>query len=269
MIPAFCRSYHLALGITLIASLVLFALFGMYGVSKEQLDVVLELDLAKPSSAHWLGNGENGIDVFAWMAYGIHTSLLIAIATTGISLCIGVIYGTCAGFFGGKIDHFLMRITDIFLAFPGILLALYLGTLLQPGLSTLILILSLTSWMGYARLSRAKTLEIKQQDFVLAAHALGIQPWRLLWIHLFPNMLTPILIQISFSLSGLLLAESTLSFLGVGLPLGTPSLGALLDQGVANLLIAPHLAIFPGICIALASLGFQLIGEGLRDWLHE
>jgi peptide/nickel transport system permease protein len=160
-----------------------------------------------------------------------------------------------------------MRLIDVILAFPGLLLALYLAAVMPPSIFTMIFALSATGWVTYARLIRARVLEIKSRDFVVAARALGASPFRIIAYHLLPNVAGPVIVQASYSLSVIILAEAGLTFLGLGLPIGTPSWGALLDQGVANLFIAPYLAIFPGLAIALCVLGFNFLGDGLRDIL--
>jgi peptide/nickel transport system permease protein len=238
------------------------ALIGDAGLAPD-----LDLDLAPPSVAGGLGRGDNGVDVITWLIHGARFSLLVSFASTIISVSAGLLYGSIAGYVGGKVDALLMRLVDVLLAFPGILLALYIAAVLPPSKFNVILALCATGWVGYARLARAQVLEVRGRDFVLAARTLGASGSRVLFRHVVPNTLGPIVVQASFGLSTAILAEATLSFLGLGVPPGTPSWGALLDQGVAYLLVAPHLAIFPGACIALAVLGFNLLGDGLRDVL--
>jgi peptide/nickel transport system permease protein len=175
--------------------------------------------------------------------------------------------GAVAGYFGGKIDALIMRIVDIVLAFPGLLLALYLAAVMPPSFFSLVFALSATGWVSYARIIRARVYEVKTRDFITAARALGASHWRIISRHLLPNIMGPLIVQASFGLSAIILAEAGLTFLGLGLPLGTPSWGALLDQGVSHLFNAPYLAIFPGIAIALSVLAFNFVGDGLRDIL--
>ena len=248
----------------------LFALVGVFGpwlIGDAGLHPDLDLDLAPPSVAGGLGRGDNGVDVITWLIYGARVSLIVAFTATLLSSTVGLVYGALAGFLGGKADALMMRLVDVLLAFPGILLAIYIAAVLPPSLFNVVLALSATGWVGYARLARAQVLEVRSRDFVLAARTLGASGPRVLFRHVVPNTLGPIVVQASFGLSTAILAEATLSFLGLGVPPGTPSWGALLDQGVAYLLVAPHLAIFPGACIALAVLGFNLLGDGLRDVL--
>jgi peptide/nickel transport system permease protein len=161
----------------------------------------------------------------------------------------------------------MMRIIDIILAFPGLLLALYLASVMPPSIFSLVFALSATGWVAYARLTRARVHEIKNREFVLAAIALGAREMRVIMRHVLPNVMGPIIVQASYGISVIILAEAGLTFLGLGLPIGTPSWGALLDQGVANLFTAPYLAILPGLAIAISVLGFNFLGDGLRDVL--
>ncbi len=227
-------------------------------------------DLAKhlmPVHEGRLGYGVNGVDVITWLVYGARMSLIVSMIVTAISITVGTAIGSVAGFCGGRLDAVLMRFIDIILAFPGLLLALYLAAVMPPSIFTMIFALSATGWVTYARLVRARVLEIKNRDFVVAALALGASPLRVVTRHILPNVVGPIIVQASYGLSIIILAEAGLTFLGLGLPIGTPSWGGLLDQGVANLFTSPYLAIFPGLCIAIAVLGFNFLGDGLRDIL--
>jgi peptide/nickel transport system permease protein len=180
---------------------------------------------------------------------------------------VGVTLGGIAGYAGGWVDEVLMRIVDVLLAFPGILLALFITSVLGPGLSNVIFALSFTGWTGYARLARGQVLTLREREYVQAARALGSGPGRILVHHLLPNAAGPLLVQATFALPGAILAEASLSFLGLGVPPGTPSWGALVDQGTQYLLVAPHVALFPGVALALTVLGFNLLGDALRDAL--
>lgn len=261
------RHFLLLCGFAIVIGLTLTGLLGPLFIDETGLKPNLALHLASPDDAGLLGYGVNGISVLSWLVYGARMSLLVSILVTAISLSIGGFLGSIAGFFGGKIDAFLMRIIDIVLAFPGLLLALYLAAVMPPSIWTLVFALSATGWVSYARLVRAQVYEIKHRDFVLAAKALGASHSRLILRHILPNIVGPVIVQASYSLSAIILAEAGLSFLGLGLPVGTPSWGALLDQGVANLFTSSYLAIFPGLCIAISVLGFNFLGDGLRDIL--
>lgn len=257
--------FILGFGILLILGLI--AIFGPLFLDKEGLSPNLSKHLLGPSEGGLLGYGVNGINVLTWIIYGTRMSLWVALLVSFISITIGLIIGSIAGFMGGHIDALLMRIIDIILAFPGILLALYLSSVMPPSIFSLIFALSASGWVSYARLVRALVLEIKTRDFVLSAVALGASPFRIIVCHIFPNILGPVIVQATYGLSSIILAEAGLTFLGLGLPLGTPSWGALMDQGVANLFTSSYLAIFPGIFIALTVLGFNFLGDGLRDIL--
>lgn len=261
------RHFLLLCGVAILLLLVLVAFVGPLFMGDEGIYPQLNNHLMSPSTGGRLGFGINGIDVLTWLVYGARMSLFIALLVTIISIIIGTLLGSIAGFYGGKIDAFLMRVIDILLAFPGLLLALYLAAVMPPSAFTLIFALSLSGWVSYARLVRARVYEIKNREYVVAAIALGAPVRRIIIRHILPNIVGPLIVQASYGLSIVILAEAGLSFLGLGLPPGTPSWGALLDQGVANLFSSPYLAIFPGLCIATSVLGFNFLGDGLRDIL--
>ena len=259
--------YLFITGLSILVIILLVIFISSLFVNKESLTTNLVFHLVPPSKEYPLGFGVNGINVFSWLVYGTKMSLFISLVVCLISLSAGVFIGCIAGYFGNKIDALFMRIIDIILAFPGLLLAIYLASIMKPSIFTLIFALSITGWVSYARLVRALVHEIKNRDYVLAAKALGASHLRIIFKHILPNILSPILIQASYGLSVIILAESGLTFLGLGLPFGTPSLGSLLDQGVSNLFSSSYLAIFPGVIIALSVLSFNFIGDGLRDIL--
>lgn len=231
------------------------------------LAIDLPAELARPSSAHWLGAGENGIDVLSHVLYGARVSLIVSVFTVALSAVIGVTLGLISGYVGGLVDEVLMRIVDVLLAFPGILLAIFITAVLGPSLANVVFALAATGWTGYARLVRAQVLSLREREYVQAARALGASNPRILFRHLLPNTLGPILVQATFAIPGAILAEASLSFLGLGAPPGTPSWGALVDQGTQYLLVAPHVALFPGIALALVVLGFNFLGDAVRDEL--
>lgn len=261
------RHFLLLIGIAIILILSAIAIFGPLFLDEASIRPDLSKHLLSPSKGGILGNGVNGIDVLSWLIYGARMSLLVSFIVTGFSVLFGTFIGSIAGFYGGKIDALLMRIIDIILAFPGLLLALYLAAVMPPSIFTLIFALSATGWVTYARLVRARILEIKNREYIIAAIALGASNNRVITHYILPNIMGPVIVQASYGLSVIILAEAGLTFLGLGLPLGTPSWGALLDQGVANLFSSPYLAIFPGAAIAIAVLGFNFLGDGLRDIL--
>ncbi|MHB8420398.1 MAG: ABC transporter permease [Myxococcales bacterium] len=229
------------------------------------------LDLAAswqpPSLAHPFGTGDNGVDVLANVVYGARISLGVGLAAVLLSGLFGTLLGMALGWLGGAWDEAAMRVVDVLLAFPGLLLAIFITAVIGPSLPGLVLALCATAWVSYARLARAQVQSLRQREFILAARALGASPWRIAARHLLPNLLAPLVVQATFGLPGVILAEASLSFLGLGVPPGTPSWGALVDQGTAHLWDAPHVALFPGAAIALATLGFNFLGEALRDRL--
>lgn len=261
------RHFLLISGLVILATILAVALIGPLLMDTSGIRPNLALHLSPPQLSGRLGRGVNGIDVATWLVYGARMSLIVSITVSSISIVIGTCLGAIAGYLGGLVDAILMRIIDVILAFPGLLLALYLATVMPPSIFSLIFALSATGWVAYARLVRARVYEIKNRDFVLAALALGASSTRIVTKHILPNLIGPVIVQASYGLSIIILAEAGLTFLGLGLPIGTPSWGALLDQGVANLFSSPYLAIFPGICIAISVLGFNFLGDGLRDIL--
>lgn len=223
--------------------------------------------LQGPSSKHWLGTDSNGGDLLTLILYGARVALLVGLCVVGLSGTIGVVLGAVAGYHGGRVDAVLMRLTDVVMSFPGILLAILIIFVTQrPSLVSVVLALSVTGWAGYARLTRGQVLAERGKPYVEAAKAVGESEFKVLFKHVLPNCLAPILVQATFGIAAAILAEASLSFLGLG-PQDTASWGALLDQGVSYFLLTPHLAIFPGIAIATTVLGVNLFGDGLRDKL--
>jgi peptide/nickel transport system permease protein len=245
----------------------LVALIGPLVVGDDGLALDLAHDLAPPSRDAWLGRAENGVDVVTSLVWGARASLFVCLGATLVSCVVGVIVGSLMAIAGGKIEALLLRCLDVLLAFPGILLAIYLAAVLPPSPLTVLVALSITGWVGFARVARTSVKAQLSRDHVVAARALGASPLRVLVKHVWPEAMTPVIVQASFGLSTAILAEASLSFLGLGVPPGTPSWGALLDEGVAYLFIAPHLAIAPGLCIAAVVLAFNVLGDALRDAL--
>lgn len=232
------------------------------------LSLDLPHDLASPfSGVGGLGRTENGISMIAYLLYGMRVSLVVTLFTTIFCISIGLLYGVTAAYAGGRVDAAMMRFIDILLAFPGILLAIYLASVLQPAISRVVIALCAMGWVGCARVIRAQTLSLRHREFIIAAKALGVGPLQILWRHVLPHLFGILIVETSFALSTNLLAEASLSFLGLGVPAGTPSLGSLLDQGVAYLFVAPHIAIISGLCIALCVLAFNMLGDELQDRL--
>jgi peptide/nickel transport system permease protein len=251
-------------GFTLLLSAALIGPF-LAPYSVAYMDISREL--LSPGDGNLLGTGVNGIDVLSWLLHGCRVSLTVGLSVVAVSLSIGVTMGLMAGYFGGRFDYALMRLIDVLLAFPGILLAIYIAAVLPPSLTNVVLALSATGWVGYARLVRGQVLQVREMDYVQACHAMGMKAPRIMFRHILPNIAGPVMVHGSFGLGGAILGEAALSFLGLGVAPGTPSWGALLDDGAQYLLVAPHLAIAPGLAILLAVLSFNFLGDGLRDHL--
>jgi peptide/nickel transport system permease protein len=216
-----------------------------------------------PSLQHLCGTDELGRDVLSRLIFGARVSLLVAVVATVLTLVIGVSVGAVAGYAGGAVDTALMRATDVVLAFPGILLAIALAAVLRPGLTSLFTVIALVSWTGVARSVRSEILSLRERDFVLASRALGATDWRVVSRHLIPNAIPTILTLAALSTCGTLLLDAGLSFLGLGVPVPTPSWGRMLSDSQSYYRVAPWLMIFPGLAIVTAVLSFNLLGYGL------
>ncbi len=227
----------------------------------------LALRLEGPTGAHWFGLDELGRDIFARVLGGARISLLVGLVVVGVSGTIGIAMGSVAGYFGGRVDEAISRLIDILLAFPGLLLAIALVAVLGPSLTNVVLALSVIGWVGYARLVRGQVLRTRELEFVQAAKALGATTSRILMRHVIPTTLPAVTVQATLGMGGAILAEAALSFLGLGVQPPTPSWGTMLNYGRGHLLDAPHLTVFPGLAIAILVLGFNFLGDGLRDAL--
>lgn len=228
----------------------------------------LAIRLAGPSAAHWMGTDQLGRDILSRIIYGARISMLVAVSVVFGAGVIGLAIGAVAGYFGGWLDRFVTVILiNAFLSFPGILLAIAFAAFLGPGIDKVIFALIVTGWAGYARLARAQVLQAKEMEYVLAARSLGASNTRILIRHLLPNILQPVLVQATIAMAGAILAESTLSFLGVGVLAPMPSWGSMLNDARSHLFDAPHLVVFPALAIMAAVLAFNLLGDALRDWM--
>ncbi len=219
------------------------------------------------SLSHPLGLDELGRDILSRLMYGARTSLLVGLSVVSVSLVFGTAVGCLAGYRGGLTDEVIMRLVDVLLAFPGILLAIAMVAVLGPGLNHLIFALCAIGWVSYTRLARAQVLKIREIEYVSAARALGGSAPRILVRHLLPNILGPMIVQATFGIAGVILSEASLSFLGLGIQPPFPSWGSMLRSGTEHILQAPHLTIYPGTAIAATVLGFNFLGDGLRDLL--
>ncbi len=254
------------IGLILISIIVLVALFAPL-ISSDPLLQDLNIKGQNPSSAHFLGTDQLGRDVWARVAHGARISLWVGLAVTGLSLTVGSTIGLIAGSFGRSIDNILMRLTDIFLAFPSLILAMAIAAALGSSIQNTILAVAVVSWPSYARLVRAQVLALREREFVEAAVALGSSRSRIAFKHLLPNVLTPILIQASFDIGQAILTAAGLSFIGVGVQPPTPEWGSMVAETRNLISSAPWTSSAPALAILFTVLGFNLLGDGLRDVL--
>jgi len=255
-------------GVALTLFLVIIALAAPWIAPADPTAQNLPSRLAAPSAAHWMGTDELGRDILSRIIYGTRVSMIVSVSVVLGAGIVGLAIGALAGYFGGCFDRFVnIVLINAFLSFPGILLAIAFAAFLGPGLGKVILALVITGWAGYARLARAQILQAKEMEYVLAARSVGASDARILVRHLLPNILQPILVQATIAMAGAILAESTLSFLGVGVLAPMPSWGAMLNDARGHLFDAPHLVIFPALAVMTAVLAFNLLGDALRDWM--
>jgi peptide/nickel transport system permease protein len=227
----------------------------------------LALRLAGPSAAHPFGLDELGRDILARVLAGARISFLVGIVVVSVSASVGTLLGAVAGYFGGALDEIISRVIDTLLAFPGMLLSIALVAVLGPSLGNVLLAMAVIGWVSYARLVRGQVLKTREFDYVQAARALGARTPRVLWRHVIPSAIPAIVVQATLGMAGAIIGEAALSFLGLGVQPPTPSWGTMLNGGRAHILDAPHLTLFPGLAIALLVLGFNFLGDGLRDRL--
>jgi len=255
-------------GFAAAAILLLAALFAPWIAPADPAAQNLPARLASPSRAHWMGTDELGRDILSRTLYGARISLLVSVCVVCGCGSIGLTMGMVAGYSGGWFDRFVnLLLINAFLSFPGILLAIAFAAFLGPGIGKVILALIITGWAGYARLARAQVLKVKELEFILAARSLGASHTRIMARHLLPNILQPVLIQATIGMAGAILAESTLSFLGLGVLAPVPSWGAMLNDARGHLFDAPHMVVFPALAVMTAVLSFNLLGDAWRDWL--
>jgi len=224
--------------------------------------------LVGPSAAHWMGTDQLGRDILSRVLFGARVSLLVSVCVVLGAGIVGLTIGALAGYYGGWLDRVVnIVLLNAFLSFPGILLAIAFAAFLGPGIGKVIFALIITGWAGYARLARAQMLQAKEMEYVLAARSLGASDARIVIRHLLPNILQPVLVQATIAMAGAILAESTLSFLGLGVLAPMPSWGAMLNDARSHLFDAPHMVIFPALAVMAAVLAFNLLGDALRDWM--
>lgn len=257
------------LGLGILVILVLLALFA--DVIADYDTVVIKQNLANrlkgPSAEHWLGTDEFGRDIFARLIHGARVSLKVGIIAVGISIILGGILGALAGFYGGRIDNIIMRIMDVFLAVPSILLAIAIVSALGPSILNLMVAISISSVPSYARIVRASVLSIRDQEFVEAARAIGANNARIIFRHIIPNSLAPVIVQGTLGVASAILSTAGLSFIGLGIQPPAPEWGSMLSGGRQYLRYAWWVTTFPGVAIMITILSLNLLGDGLRDAL--
>jgi peptide/nickel transport system permease protein len=231
-----------------------------------QGDIVLTRNLA-PSAEHLMGTDKFGRDIFSRVLYGSRISLTIGFIAVGISVTLGTLVGALAGYFGGFVDTLLMRMTDMMLSFPRLVLLIVVIALFSPSIWLVVVVLGLTGWMGTARLVRGEVLSLREREFVQAARALGMGDWRIISRHVIPNTMAPVIVSATLGIGQTILTEASLSFLGLGVQPPTPSWGNMVADGRDALIEAWWIATFPGIAIVLTVIAFNLLGDGLRDAL--
>jgi peptide/nickel transport system permease protein len=258
------------IGLVIVIIFVLVAIFAPWIAHYDVGATNLAMRYMPPSAAHWFGTDSTGRDIFSRVVFGARISLEVGVIVVVVSTIIGTLIGAVAGFYSGWVDSLLSGyIFNVFLAFPGLLLAIGLVAFLGAGLNKLIFALCIIGWVGYARLIRAQVLKVREYDFVQAARALGAGDFRILFVHILPNAIQPLIVQASLGMAGAVLSEASLSFLGLGVPPPAPSWGVMIEEArdLSTLQAAPHALIFPGIAIALTVLAFNFIGDGLREYL--
>jgi len=255
-------------GVVLVAVFVIFALFSPWIAPQDPAAIHLPERLESISSAHWFGTDELGRDILSRTIYGARISMLVGSCVVLTSLSVGLIIGSIAGYYGGGIDRFVnVVLMNAFLSFPGILIAIAFVAFRGPGIFNLVVALSIGGWVGYARLVRGQVLAAREREFVEAARALGASDFRIIVRHILPNIIQPVIVQAAIGMAGAILAEATMSFLGLGVPPPSASWGAMLNDGRGYLFSAPHLVLFPAAAVMLAVLSFNFIGDALRDYL--
>ena len=256
------------IGIAIAAIVIILAIFAPLIATHDPTAQDLARRFLSPSGEHWFGTDGLGRDVFSRVVYGSRISLQVGVTVVLVSGVIGIIIGAIAGFYGGWVDKILSGyLFNVFLAFPGLLLAIALVAFLGAGLEKLILALCVIGWVGYARVMRGQVLKVREYDFVVAARALGAGNMRILFTHILPNAIQPLIVQASLGMAGAVLSEASLSFLGLGIPPPAPSWGTMIEEARNYFATFPHTLFFPGAAIALTVLAFNFIGDGLREYL--
>jgi peptide/nickel transport system permease protein len=271
MFPDFWRKFRTN-GLALTGSVIVLSLFVLSFLASwlspfDPAAIDLKNILAPPSAQHWFGTDQLGRDVLSRMIWGAGISLKVGFVATGIAVFIGTILGAVSGYYGKWVDAVIMRFVDMMLCFPTFFLILAVIAFLEPSIWNIMIIIGATGWMGITRLVRAEFISLKERDFVLAARSIGASDRRIIFLHILPNAMTPILVAATLGIAGAILTESALSFLGIGVQPPTPSWGNILTAGKDNIDIAWWLSLYPGLAILITVLGYNLLGEGIRDAL--
>ena len=254
-------------GLCIISAIVIMAVFANYLAPYNPNALNLSQRLRPPSWQHLLGQDELGRDILSRIIYGAQVSLQVGLAVVGSSLLIGLVLGTLAGYYGGKTDIVLMRFVDIFLSFPGIILAVGTVAIIGPGLENVIIALIIINWPSYTRVVRAEVLKTKEKEFVTASRGMGASNFWIMRSHIIPSSLSPVIVLATIGFGFAVLAEAGLSFIGLGVRPPTPSWGGMVSEGLSYIINAPNLALFGGLAIAITVLSFNMLGDGLRDAL--
>ena len=256
------------IGIAIAVIFILAAVFAPWVATHDVAAQDLMLRYASPSADHWFGTDGLGRDVFSRVVFGARISLQVGISVVFVSAVVGTVIGAMAGFYGGFVDKFLSGyVFNVFMAFPGLLLAIALVAFLGAGQGKLIAALCVIGWVGYARVMRGQVLKVREYDYVQAARALGAGNMRILFTHILPNAIQPLIVQASLGMAGAVLSEASLSFLGLGIPPPAPSWGTMIEEARQFFASSPHILLFPGLAIAFTVLAFNFVGDGLREYL--
>lgn len=261
------RNKSAVIGGIFILFFIIISIFAHFLTPYDPIEQDMLNKLQPPSSEHWFGTDNFGRDIFSRVIQGAGITMFVGFFSVALGAAVGIFLGIISGYYGGKIDSIIMRIMDIFLAFPGILLALAIVSVLGGGLFNVILAVSISSIPIFARITRASTLTIKKLEYIDAMRALGASDRRIIFKHIFPNITSPIIVQATLNIATAIISASGLSFLGLGAQPPTPEWGAMLSEGRNFLFNAPHVALFPGLAIVIVVLAFNLLGDGLRDAL--
>ena len=265
--PVWLRSPLTVAGLILISIFALSAVAAPLLAPADPIKQVLSTRLKPPTAAHWLGTDQLGRDILSRMIFGARISLLVGVVVVVVAGGLGTFVGVVAGYTGGWLDESLMRLTDIFFAFPALILAMAISGALGPSLTNAMIAIAVVSWPVYARLVRSQVLSLREREYVEAARSLGASTARIIWQHILPNTLAPLLVQASFDLGGAILAAAGLSFIGFGTQPPTPEWGVMISEGRNYIATHPWLSLFPGLAILFTVAAFNLIGDGLRDAL--